>query len=757
MPLMSTTDTQNAKKTPSRPTLNLAESQLVQSSLLAMAQGNGDSAQGPSALSDAPTLSALLQSLRRRWMLAVSLACLATVLTSMAVFSFMPPKYLTSVRLRVAAKQPGTEDIEFPILKANMEALVKSPLVLSAALNDKTKEGRDIKDLDIVSSKGMGAIEWLEKALKTDFNLGPEVLRVTLGADQPEEAAELLNAIAKAFLTEYAETERSKKQVRIAELRIKKERIEEELRTHRNILDSLYRELNVKDRDAATVQQQQLIHKLQVAETIRRSTEDEINRAESEILICNAKLKKLDGAPIPEEFLFEIYSKDQSIQTLFKRIADTDDEIARIYRDYNEPYASPKAIPLKHAKIEMLKQKTELEEKLRPSLEKRWRDRVRDDLKHQIEIAGEKTQEFKRRHENLTKEISELDIRSKNVGNNQHKPPQILATEEKIEMAKVALSFCSQKISEVELEVPGSRVMLVTRAAPPMARDRSQQNKIAGAGGLGVFMMALFGVAFFEFRMRKINQPEEVARGLGLNVVGTIPAMPVRSKKPTSKDVASEQQWLHQLQESVDAIRTVLLHQSRGNAMKVLMITSANSGEGKTTLATQLAASLARAWKRVLVIDGDLRHPATHKLFDISQEPGFAEVLRSEVEPTDAIRATSLSRLWVMPAGNGDAYAIQALAQDNVGTLFEQLKQQYDFIIVDTPPVLPVTDTMLIGRHVDGVLFAILRDVSRAPAIHAAQQKMDSLGIRTLGAVVLGAQAEFDEKAYSYSLNGTAK
>jgi capsular exopolysaccharide synthesis family protein len=566
-----------------------------------------------------------------------------------------------------------------------------------------------------------------------------------------------LNAIAKAFLNEYAETERSKKQLRIAELRVKKERTEEELRSLRNILDSLYRELNVKDRDAATVQQQQLIHKLQVAETIRRSTEDEINRAESEILICNAKLKKLDVAPIPEEVLFEIYSKDQSLQNLLKRIADTDDEIAHVYRDYNEPYASPKAIPLKHAKIEMLKQKAQFEDKLRPSVERRWRDRMRDDYKHQIEIAGEKVQEFKRRHENLTKEITELDIRSKNVGNNQHKPPQILATEEKIEMARMALNHCAQKISEVELEVPGSRVMLVTRASPPMTRDRSQQTKIAGAGGLGVFMMALFGVAFLEFRSRKINLPEEVASGLGLPVVGTIPTMPARSRKPTAKDQAAEQQWLHQLQESVDAIRTVLLHQARGNSLQVLMVTSANSGEGKTTLATQLAASLARAWKRVLIIDGDLRHPATHKLFEIAQEPGLAEVLRSEVEPADAIRATSLSRLWLMPAGNGDTYAIQALAQDNVGTLFEQLKLQYDFIIVDTSPVLPVTDTMLLGRHVDGVLFAILKDVSRAPAIRAAQQKMDSLGVRTLGAVVLGTQPEFDDRAYSYSLNGAAK
>src|SRR5205814_97508 len=182
-----------------------------------------------------------------------------------------------------------------------------------------------------------------------------------------------------------------------------------------------------------------------------------------------------------------------------------------------------------------------------------------------------------------------------------------------------------------------------------LEKDRSQQTKIGGAGGLAVFLLTLFGVGLYEFRSRKIGLADEVASGLGINVIGTIPAMPARSRKPSARDEAAERQWLAELQESVDAIRTVLLHQARTDALHVMMVTSAQSGEGKTTLATQLAASLARAWKRTLVIDGDLRHPGAHALFDTPQEPGLAEVLRGEVEPADAIRATPVSRLWILP------------------------------------------------------------------------------------------------------------
>src|SRR5262249_46583999 len=153
--------------------------------------------------------------------------------------------------------------------KASMEALVKSPLVLNAALNDKTADGRDIKDLELVRSKGMSTIEWLEKNLKTDYLLGPEVLRITLSADQPEEAAALLNAISKAFLNEYADAERSKKQARLDDLRKQKERTEEDLRKLRAVLKRVMDSLDVKDYQQALVQQQQWINKQLAAEARR--------------------------------------------------------------------------------------------------------------------------------------------------------------------------------------------------------------------------------------------------------------------------------------------------------------------------------------------------------------------------------------------------------------------------------------------------------------------------------------------------------
>jgi succinoglycan biosynthesis transport protein ExoP len=257
-------------------------------------------------------------------------------------------------------------------------------------------------------------------------------------------------------------------------------------------------------------------------------------------------------------------------------------------------------------------------------------------------------------------------------------------------------------------------------------------------------------VAFLEFQARKISGVDEVSHGLGINIVGSLPAMPRSTRKPGTNGSASPNDfWQNQLDEAVDGIRTMLLHASRSENLRVIMVTSALGGEGKTSLASQLAASLARAWRKTLLIDGDLRKPSAHQLFGIAQEPGFSELLRNEVSVNDAVKPTSLGRLWLMPAGHFDSHAVQALAQDNVRALFDQLKEQYDFIIVDSCPILPVADALLLGQHVDGVIFSILRDVSRAPAVHAARQKINNLAIRTLGAVLIGAKCEMGNREYA--------
>jgi capsular exopolysaccharide synthesis family protein len=302
-----------------------------------------------------------------------------------------------------------------------------------------------------------------------------------------------------------------------------------------------------------------------------------------------------------------------------------------------------------------------------------------------------------------------------------------------------------QEITTVQADAEPRRVAIVgkKKEAVVTLRDDKRQMQMAAMAGLGVFGLVVFGVSFWEFRARRVNSLDEVAGGLGIRLLGTLPRLPAgaRGQVATAKS-ARDLYYQGLLHESMDVTRTVVLHAAQAFGARVLLVTSATEGEGKTSLASQLAASLARAGHRTLLVDGDLRKPALHRLFELPLDPGLSELLRGEVSPADVTQPSRLSRLWVIPAGVWDGHATQALAQEHTRTIFQDLREQYDYIVVDSCPVLPVADALLIAQQTDAVVFSVLREESRLPLVYAAYQRLAGLGVRLLGAVFSGARGE---------------
>src|SRR5262249_30681821 len=142
------------------------------------------------------------------------------------------------------------------------------------------------------------------------------------------------------------------------------------------------------------------------------------------------------------------------------------------------------------------------------------------------------------------------------------------------------------------------------------------------------------------------------------------------------------------LAESVDSIRTMLLRQSRSESPQVIMVTSAGDREGKTTVGSHLAASLARSGRRTLLVDGDLRSPTVHAMFSAALEPGLCEMLRGEVDLEGAIQPTPVDGLMLIAAGACDYQAIAALAKHPLNETLSKAREQFEFIVIDAAPVL---------------------------------------------------------------------
>ncbi len=675
-----------------------------------------------SGLKAPPTLAALLQALRRRWLLAGALATLGGLAALALVWLLLPPLYTASARLQVASRSPGKvlthndDDIDFTLFKQNQVAIVTSPPILGAALNKD-----EVKNLRLVRDQ-VNPIPWLEKALKVDFLVSPEIMRVNLSGRDPDELAPLVNAVVDTYVQEMETREQGKRALLLAALKKNQQLEEGKLRERQKALRTLEQTLGLED--GPTTQ-------TKLAENLKELAQLKKEHRELQLKINDARTISLNQVE-------EHAKQDPSVLELVKRRGDVQKTIAEIRRTA-QPQLQAQLLDGPTHELEALEKayQTALRE-LRPAIEKELRAQGDNRVAY---LKGQET--------DLLADIARLDDETKRI---KRATVEVDSARRAIQQTETALDELGRQVAAIGLEPAlGTRVSKLQAATTPHSRDMTRTLLFGGAGGVGAFGLMLFGVGLLEYRARRINTIDEVVQGLGLPLLGTLPELPARARRSVASPVhGKDVHWQNALNEAVDAVRTLLLHAARSETLQVVMVTSAVAGEGKTSLASHLAASLARAWRKTLLIDGDLRSPAANKLFDLPLDPGLSEALRGEVSFSDAIRPTPISRLWLMPAGNWDSHAVQALAQDGVREQFAQLKQQYDFIIVDSCPLLPVADALVLGQHVDAVIFSILRDVSRMPAVNAAQQRLSALGIRTLGAVVIGARADGSCVTYQY-------
>jgi capsular exopolysaccharide synthesis family protein len=716
-----------------------------------------DKPTGPPALSAAPTPATLLAAVRRRWKTAVALGLVGAAAAVALAVVLVPGQYSATALLKVSARSPtlelvagGGEPAADPtVTRGNQEPIIKSLPVLNAALNDE-----QVRALPVVREQ-VSPTAWLAKAVKVDFK-GPEILQLSMSGQEPAELQLLVNAVARAYVAYTDDQEKIRRQALLEQMRVNYKEEEASLREKQRVLQRTL-DLNKMD-DPETAKEKYTSKLRQLEEALKTVRDLSLKEIETRSELSEQKklLEALPQAGLPDLTVEKYLQDDPLYKQQRTNLEKLDEETRNVRLSFNPTAAQPRLDEINRQKQGLQKEMAEYRQQQMPRLLDLFRAEAASTIgKLERELEG-----VHKRQEYLRGEVERLDAETKRLSPAEQRAASssVAALRQEAAMQEEALKKLGDRLETFKLAPAlGSQVTLLQPAELPQVLDRGRQIKAAGGAGVGAFLLLLFGVAFWEFRTRKISAARDVVDGLGLSVVGTLPALPARARRPGTALVSkSDQYYQGLLSESVDAIRTLLLHAARTDDLQVVMVTSAGSGEGKTSVASHLAASLARAWRKTLLIDGDLRHPALHQLFNQPAGPGFSEVLRGEMGLHDAVRPTTVSRLWMMPAGHWDSHAVQALAQEGVRSMFAQLKEQYDFVVVDSCPLLPVADSLLLAQHVDGVLFSVLRDVSRAPAIHAAQQRLASLGVRTLGAVVIGTGTEAGGASYVYQAQARA-
>jgi capsular exopolysaccharide synthesis family protein len=190
--------------------------------------------------------------------------------------------------------------------------------------------------------------------------------------------------------------------------------------------------------------------------------------------------------------------------------------------------------------------------------------------------------------------------------------------------------------------------------------------------------------------------------------------------------------------EGYRAVRTALNFGIRGEGHKVIQITSPDPGDGKSTLSGNLAVCMAQSGRRVLLVDADFRRPRVHKLFGVEPGMGMSSVIQGTAELPEAIVPTDVDNLFLLPCGPRPSNPSELLSSTRFSELIHLLREQYDIVLIDTPPVLAVTDPCVVAPRVDGVVMLIRITKHVRPHAKRALESLESLGANLIGIVVNG-------------------
>jgi capsular exopolysaccharide synthesis family protein len=263
---------------------------------------------------------------------------------------------------------------------------------------------------------------------------------------------------------------------------------------------------------------------------------------------------------------------------------------------------------------------------------------------------------------------------------------------------------------------------------------------------LGIALVLAVGVAYgLDYMNDTVKTPEDVARQLKLPFLGLVPS--VRGDR---HPVLASTHVPHDFGESFRALRTSLIARYGGEGTKILVVTSAQPLEGKTTTAANIAMALAYGGSRVLLMDADMRRPGLHRPLRLTNERGLSQVLTGQARVRDVIQRTVDPNLLAITAGNTPPNPSELLASERMRTLLSNLTHgPFDWIIVDTPPVLAVTDAVILAPAVTGVVFVIGAEMTRR---RLAERAVDTImQTRPRSAAVVLNKVDFARNKYYYS------
>jgi polysaccharide biosynthesis transport protein len=304
-----------------------------------------------------------------------------------------------------------------------------------------------------------------------------------------------------------------------------------------------------------------------------------------------------------------------------------------------------------------------------------------------------------------------------------------------------------ERITQLELENQTGALNLdvieYARAGMRPAYPETDKTLIYAVGGgciLSFGLVLLLGLAD-----RRVRQVEDVPRLIGTSVLGVLPSIPGQRSRVARVVEEDSSSLAAEAIRSTRAATTFALPGGQG----VVVVTSASSEEGKSVCASNLAFAFAKAGKRTLLVDADLRKPTQHEIYHVANEVGLAGLLGSACSVKKAVQAKVALGLDLLPAGEARGKAAELCEGAVLGGLLQMLRESYECIVIDAPPVLETSEARVLAALADAVVLVLRLDQTRAPALKRAAGILRGAGARIVGVLPNGASAQSGARAYA--------
>jgi succinoglycan biosynthesis transport protein ExoP len=591
------------------------------------------------------------------------------------------------------------------------------------------------------------------------------LIRVSLASRNPAEAAAVVNAVVETYLEQHNRYHQNSNRALKLGLESELSKLEAKVVDAQTALEKLVQTgaINIKDqvslrgqgKEADNVVSFRTVTEEQYAKASGDLWQNDMRLLDTRLALETAKARLAQAQELSnaegerrsalesqqrEELIRENFKNDPDARELLLQIREARKAVTEAKRKARQP-SDPSIVAASAHWRSLNQQWTELWEQKHDEIAATL---VAEGADQRPEVLGAKTQEL----ESLVKELESKReklkemLRSLEIKNTNRNSDEFRATilTQDLAYLKRLQEQVKIRLAQLEFEIgqEAYRITVVDKAEVPQSPSNNKRIKFMAIAPVGVLALMLGLFLLMEIKSERVGDPEALSTRVQSEVYALPPLPTMRSIRRRADDDADDQ--IEQFIQRLDHLRfAVCGSPDEVEKGRCVLITSAIGGEGKTTLAAQLAARCGNAGMSTLLIDADLRRTGLCSLLDVAEGPGLSDALVSD-EPvlTELVVPVQGGTFHLLPAGTPTPDTSRVLQNRKLGLLIAQFRQIYDLVIIDSPPVLPVPDALILGRWADGAVLAVRYDISRFPQVERARRQLDGAGVAVLGTVING-------------------